>query len=173
MTFHLSEAPRFQGVDILSQAASLGPVDPEVAATDSNATIENTTLANIDGEKTGLDALGTTVTMTGVSVTSTAGGVKLIDSDASLASVSIRAGTIALTHRARSEFPELKATDIDLNGDMASMLAYAQAGFMFPRDSSVRFYADFRAAQGLVETHLDNGTGVHTTELTVHAGFGW
>lgn len=62
---------------------------------------------------------------------------------------------------------------VDINNDVASMLAYAQAGFMFPRDASVRFYADFRAAQGLIETHLENGKGVHTTELTIHAGFGW
>jgi hypothetical protein len=59
------------------------------------------------------------------------------------------------------------------NDDVASMLGYAQVGFMLPRDSSVRFYADFRASQGIIETHLQNGKGVHTTELTIHAGFGW
>ena len=62
---------------------------------------------------------------------------------------------------------------VDINNDMAAMLAYAQAGFMFPRDASIRFYADFRAAQGLIATHLENGASVHTTELTIHAGFGW
>ncbi len=59
------------------------------------------------------------------------------------------------------------------NDDAASMLAYAQVGVMMPRDSSTRFYADFRAAQAMIETHLDNGKGVHTTELTIHAGVGW
>jgi hypothetical protein len=61
----------------------------------------------------------------------------------------------------------------DVTDDAASMLAYAQIGIMLPRDSSTRFYADFRASQGLIETHLDNGKGVHTTELTIHAGVGW
>jgi len=61
----------------------------------------------------------------------------------------------------------------DINGDTANMLGYGQVGFMLPRDASIRFYADFRAAEGMIETHLENGRTVHTTELTVHAGFGW
>jgi len=59
------------------------------------------------------------------------------------------------------------------NDDAATMLAYAQVGIMLPRDSSTRFYADFRASQAMIETHLANGKGVHTTELTIHAGVGW
>jgi hypothetical protein len=62
---------------------------------------------------------------------------------------------------------------MDFSEDNAAVLGYAQVGFMMPRDASIRFYADFRAAQGLIETHLDNGKGVHTTELTVLVGFGW
>ncbi|MFT3923165.1 MAG: hypothetical protein QM778_11590 [Myxococcales bacterium] len=62
---------------------------------------------------------------------------------------------------------------VDINNDVANMLAYAQLGIMLPRDSSIRFYGDFRASQGLLETHLENGAGVHTTELTLHVGFGW
>lgn len=61
----------------------------------------------------------------------------------------------------------------DYSDDIASMSGYVQVGFMVPRDSSTRFYADVRAAQAMTESHLRNGRSVHPTELTLHIGVGW
>jgi hypothetical protein len=62
---------------------------------------------------------------------------------------------------------------LNSHDDLATISAYAQVGVMGPRDASTRFYADLRAAQAMIQTHLDNGVGVYTTELTVHLGLGW
>jgi hypothetical protein len=57
--------------------------------------------------------------------------------------------------------------------DIATGEVFGQIGLMLPRDSSTRFYTDFRVAQYVTELHLDNGYHRHPTEATVHVGIGW
>jgi hypothetical protein len=75
-----------------------------------------------------------------------------------------------------------------MSRQVTNLAPYAQAGYMFFRESSTRLYIDFRAAQNVLpvgfggNTHTDSATGATTTdpernlyptELALHLGIGW